>query len=88
MCERISLVKGKNVGTGKGPFNHIAGKYDVGYYGYIYSLVFVADMYVTIFKPDMLDPKSGKLYRNEILCPDESRDNIDSLKVRCGRVIL
>ena len=88
MREQISLVKGKNLGAGEGTFNHIAGGYDAGYYGYMYSLVFAADMYATVFKPDPLDPKHGKLYRDEILRPGVSRDEIDSLKVRCGRVIL
>ena len=81
------LVKGKNLGAGEGTFNHIAGGYDAGYYGYMYSLVFAADMYATVFKPDPLDPKRGKLYRDEILRPGGSRDEIDSLKVRYGRVV-
>ncbi len=48
---------------------------------YTYSLVFAADMYATIFKKDPLDPNRGKLYREKILGPGGSRDEIDSLKV-------
>ena len=82
MRENISLVKGKNLGSGEGTFNHIASGYDAGYYGYTYSLVFAADMYAAIFKADPLDPQRGRQYRDKILRPGGSRDEIDSLKVR------
>ena len=80
MRENVSLVKGK-LGPGEGTFNHIAGGYDAGYYGYMYSLVFASDMYATVFKKDPLDPERGRLYREKILRVGGSRDDIDSLKV-------
>ena len=103
MRENISLVKGRNLGAGQGTFNHIAGGYDAGYYGYgdipifqsrdevhntldsryTYSLVFAADMYATVFKADPLDPARGQRYRDHILRPGGSQDDIESLKVRC-----
>lgn len=88
MREKISLVKGKDLGSGEGTFNHIASGYDAGYYGYTYSLVFAADMYATVFKEDPLDPQRGKQYRDKILRPGGSRDEIDSLKVRLLRGVL
>jgi hypothetical protein len=36
----------------------------------------------TVFKADPLDPASGKRYRDKILGPGGSREEIDSLKVR------
>ena len=39
-------------------------------------------MYATVFKPDPLDPARGKKYREKILLPGGSQDEIDSLKVR------
>ena len=36
----------------------------------------------TVFKTDPLDPASGKLYRDKILLPGGSREEIDILKVR------
>ncbi|CAE6426029.1 unnamed protein product [Rhizoctonia solani] len=76
--EETSLVKsGNNLTHGQATFAHITGGYDAGYYSYAYSLVFAADMYKTIFK--------GKLYREKILRPGASRDEIDSLKDFLGR---
>ena len=48
---------------------------------YTYSLVFASDMYRTIFKRDPLDPELGKLYRDKILLPGGSRDEMLSLEV-------
>ncbi|EMD39827.1 hypothetical protein CERSUDRAFT_81164 [Gelatoporia subvermispora B] len=83
--EQISLVKGGKAQPGQGSFNHIAGGYDAGYYGYTYSLVFAADMYATVFKKDPLSPELGQRYREKILLPGGSRDEIDSLKDFLGR---
>lgn len=48
---------------------------------YMYSLVFAADMYATVFKKDPLDPALGDKYRRSILHPGGSREEIDSLTV-------
>jgi Peptidase family M3 len=49
----------------------------------MYSLVFAADMYATVFKKDPLDPATGEKYKNSILVPGGSREELDSLTVRC-----
>lgn len=38
-------------------------------------------MYATVFKADPLDPARGQRYRERILRPGGSRDDLDSLKV-------
>ncbi|KAG6830705.1 hypothetical protein H0H92_015181 [Tricholoma furcatifolium] len=83
--EQVSLVKGGRQCPGQGTFGHITGGYDAGYYGYTYSLVFAADMYATVFKADPLDPARGQRYRDEILLPGGSREELDSLKAFLGR---
>ncbi|KAF7792616.1 hypothetical protein EIP86_003713 [Pleurotus ostreatoroseus] len=83
--EQISFVKGGKPTPGQGTFGHIAGGYDAGYYGYTYSLVFAADMYATVFKADPLDPARGQRYRERILLPGGSREELDSLKDFLGR---
>jgi len=59
-----------------------------GYYGYMYSLVFAADMYATVFKKDPLNPALGEKYKDSILLPGGSREELDSLTVRCGTIAL
>ena len=39
-------------------------------------------MYATAFKVNPLDPATGTKYRNEILLPGGSREEMDSLKVK------
>ena len=39
-------------------------------------------MYATVFKADPLDPARGQRYRERILLPGGSREELDSLKVR------
>ncbi|KAG8837790.1 hypothetical protein FRC18_008052 [Serendipita sp. 400] len=86
--ESISLVKGfdsANYKPGYGSVGHFAGGYDAQYYGYAYSLVFAYDMYETVFKANPLDPVAGKRYRDHILRPGGSREEMDSLKEFLGR---
>ncbi|CAE6414068.1 unnamed protein product [Rhizoctonia solani] len=84
--EETSLVRsGSTLTHGQAAFGHLTGGYDAGYYSYAYSLVFAADMYKTVFKGAPLDPARGKLYREKILRPGGSRDEIDSLKDFLGR---
>jgi len=84
--QEISLVIGpKSAIPGQGSFAHITGGYDAGYYGYMYSLVFAADMYATVFKKGPLDPTLGEKYKNSILVPGGSREELDSLTEFLGR---
>ncbi|KAF8970809.1 metallopeptidase MepB [Flammula alnicola] len=73
--EKISLRSHDKECPAQSAFGHLTGGYDVGYYGYTYSLVFAADMYATVFKADPLDPVRGRLYRDKILCAGSSRDD-------------
>ncbi|KDE06349.1 hypothetical protein MVLG_03259 [Microbotryum lychnidis-dioicae p1A1 Lamole] len=84
--EQVTLVssKGEYVG-GQSGFAHITGGYSAGYYGYLYSQVFSADMFATVFEQDPMNPKSGLAYREKILRPGGSRDEMDSLKDFLGR---
>lgn len=66
-------------------FGHIMGGYDAGYYGYLWSLVYSADMFYTCFKENPLDKAQGLKYRNEVIGVGGSRDAIDSLRAFLGR---
>jgi thimet oligopeptidase len=67
-------------------FGHLAGGYEAQYYGYMWSEVYSADMFHTMFgEKNLLDPKAGMNYRQKILSWGGSRDAIDSLCDFLGR---
>ena len=68
-------------------WGHLMGGYDVGYYGYMWSLVFAADIYASGFegkgKKEVED--SGWLYRQKVLQPGGSKSGMDMLVDYLGR---
>ncbi|KAJ2858282.1 metalloendopeptidase [Coemansia erecta] len=71
---------------GAATFGHMMGGYDARYYGYLWSLVFSADMYAARFvKEGVRNPQTGLDYRHEILQPGGSRDAAISLEKFLGR---
>lgn len=67
-------------------FNHIMGGYDAGYYGYLWSIVFSADMFYSRFKTEGVNnPKTGADYRNCILKAGATRDADEIIRDFLGR---
>lgn len=75
-------------------FGHMMGGYDAGYYGYMWSQVFSADMFFSCFdgklsgtpgSPNHSLSEVGLRYRKEILCPGGSRPGMESIKAFLGR---
>ncbi len=60
----ISPVEG---GHFPASFGHLMGGYDAGYYGYLWSLVYATDLFTAFENTDLLDPQTGKKYRDLIL---------------------
>lgn len=85
--QEIALVSnGNEVTKGYNSFNHIMGGYQAGYYGYLWSQVFAADIYYTLFKNKEADLQTpGKLYRDIILARGGAYDENDNLKELLGR---
>lgn len=86
MREDIALMQQGNETTyGYGSFGHLMGGYDSGYYGYLWSQVFAADIFYTEFLADPMNTTNGLRYRDTILKPGGSREALDSLKELLGR---
>ncbi|ODV62301.1 metalloendopeptidase [Ascoidea rubescens DSM 1968] len=86
MREDISMISnGGELTKGYGSFGHLLGGYASGYYGYLYSQVFAADIYYSIFKKDPMDPAAGKRYRDIILKRGGSKDEMKILEELLGR---
>lgn len=67
-------------------FGHMMGGYDAGYYGYLWSQVFSADMFYSRFLPCIQEPEQvGAEYRAEVIGVGGSRDASVSLKAFLGR---
>lgn len=86
MREEICLLSNGGLKTkGYGSFGHLMGGYSSGYYGYLWSNVFAADVFFTKFAEDPLNVKNGLEYRNKILARGGSRDEMDNLIDLLGR---
>ena len=65
-------------------FEHIAGGYSAGYYGYLWSLVVATDLR-TAFAADKLNPSVGRRYRDTVLARGGQRPPAELVKAFLGR---
>ena len=72
-------------GNGQATFGHLMGGYDAGYYGYLFSDVYSADMFHSVFKKDPMDGKEGRRYRHTVLEKGGSQDEMVTLEQFLGR---
>jgi thimet oligopeptidase len=61
-------------------FGHLAGGYDAGYYGYLWSKVYAEDMFTRFAREGVLNPKTGNDYRKWILEKGSSMEELDLVK--------
>ncbi|ODQ46835.1 hypothetical protein PICMEDRAFT_16653 [Pichia membranifaciens NRRL Y-2026] len=86
MREEICLISnGGQSFKGYGSFGHLMGGYASGYYGYLWSHVFAADIFFSKFSKDPLNVTNGMDYRNKILARGGSRDEMENLVDLLGR---
>lgn len=65
-------------------FGHLMG-YDAGYYGYLWSEVYAADMFTRFRKEGVANPRVGMEYRKKVLAIGGSRDEMESVVDFLGR---
>ncbi len=65
-------------------FGHLVG-YEGAYYGYLWSLVYAADMFQRFEEKGLLNPEAGKWYRDHILAKGGTEDEMDMLRSYLGR---
>lgn len=80
-----ALGQGFNWGHGQATFGHLIGGYDAGYYGYLSSQVYSADMFYSVFKKNPMDGKEGRRYRHTVLERGGSQDEMKTLEDFLGR---
>ena len=86
MRQEIALIPIPEGSNPMASFGHLMGGYDAGYYGYLWSQVFSADMFQSRFKNEgLLNESCGMDYRNKILEPAGSRSGSECLKDFLGR---
>jgi metallopeptidase MepB len=72
-------------GNGEATFGHLMGGYDAGYYGYLSSQVYSADMFYSVFDKDPMNPTEGRRYRHMVLGKGGSQDEMKTLTDFLGR---
>jgi metallopeptidase MepB len=77
--------EGLNWGNRHANIGHFIGGYDAGYYGYLWSEVFSADMFHSFFKKNPMDKEQGRRYRKTVLEKGGSRDEMEFLTEFLGR---
>lgn len=65
-------------------FGHLMG-YNSGYYGYMWALVYAADMFQRFQEMGMLSPEAGRFYRDHILGPGGTVDEMELVQQYLGR---
>ncbi|KAI9678247.1 MAG: hypothetical protein M1817_006192 [Caeruleum heppii] len=89
--EQITQLDGPDAGgradwaNGQATFGHLVGGYDAGYYGYLSSQVYSADMFFSIFKKDPMNGKEGRRYRHTVLERGGSQEEMTTLEEFLGR---
>lgn len=81
----IDIPEGQMYAAG---FTHLMNPgYEGGYYGYMWSKVYAADMFSKFAEAGALSPQLGLNYRHKVLEMGSSRDELDSVRDFLGRDI-
>ncbi|PFH56179.1 hypothetical protein XA68_16922 [Ophiocordyceps unilateralis] len=79
------LGLGSDWGHKYASLGHLVGGYDAAYYSYLWSLVYSADMYHSVFEKDPMNGDEGRRYRRTVLEKGGSMDEMEMLEEFLGR---
>ena len=68
-----TLFPGLPGSTPQASFGHLMGGYQAGYYGYLWSKVYAADMFQRFEQNGLMSPEAGAYYRSKILARAAAR---------------
>jgi thimet oligopeptidase len=77
--KEVTLYKFINGTNFQAAFGHLTG-YAAGYYGYLWSQIYAQDMFSVFEKNGIMDPATGKRYRDIILAKGGSVDALELVK--------
>jgi thimet oligopeptidase len=65
-------------------FGHLVG-YAAGYYGYLWSRVYAEDMFSVFRRNGVMDPSTGRRYRDTILAKGNTEESLELVRQFLGR---
>ncbi|KAI5206465.1 metallopeptidase MepB [Aureobasidium subglaciale] len=81
----LDTPEGNDWGHGYAKFDAVIRVYDAGFYGYLYSRAYAADMFYSLFKEDPMNKVQGRRYRRTMLEKGGSVDEMKTLVEFLGR---
>lgn len=85
ISEKVMGIRPPEGTNGVAGFGHLTGGYSAGYYGYLWSEVYSADMYDRFKNEGIFNKTAGLQYREQVLAPGGHRDAMDLLVQFLGR---
>ena len=85
MMKKISLIPLSPDCHPQANFGHLMGGYEAGYYSYLWSEVIAQDLFGAFETSGVMNPETGKKYRELILAPGRSCDEAAQVEKFLGR---
>jgi len=85
LMRKISLIPLSPDCHPQANFGHLMGGYEAGYYSYLWSEVIAQDLFGAFEASGVMNPETGKKYRELILAPGRSYDEAAQVEKFLGR---
>jgi len=85
LMKKISLIPMSPGTHPQASFGHLMGGYEAGYYSYLWSEVIAQDLFGAFETSGVMNPETGKKYRDLILAPGRSYDEAAQVAKFLGR---